>query len=295
MITLSNGHSFEYVSGSGALRYAAECWLHEKPLKWMGIIDPSLFTNVMKTVTLKPREGNFRWWNPLRCIRPLFDGTKIVGAVNAVGLTNPGIYVWVEKYGQKIDSKKIPIVGSIFGEPNEIAVMVEIMNLLDLVALEINASCPNTNDDVLTNTAKIIKSCQIAKARSRHPLWLKLSVANDVDAILPKIESMIEVLEINSIPWRVIFPELQSPLAEFGGGGVSGKIAQDFTWTLLRNLVSITSIPVVGPSVWDFGDMEKVKTLGAKAVSFASVFMCHPWRPTCYVRKDMQRQQKGAV
>jgi len=55
---------------------------------------------------------------------------------------------------------------------------------------------------------------------------------------------------------------------------------------LAKKLIEITNVPVIGPSVWDFEDIEKLREMGAKAVSFGSVFMCHPWRPTLYVRRD---------
>ena len=53
----------------------------------------------------------------------------------------------------------------------------------------------------------------------------------------------------------------------------------------LKKLVKTTSIPVIGPSVWDFSDIEKLRKLGAKAVSFGSVFLKYPWRPTMFVHK----------
>ena len=108
MITLSNGFSFEYVTASGALGYDGRGWPWEWPLRWLGLIDPSFFLNVMKTVTLPPRKGNLRWWKPWDCIRLMPHG-----AVNAVGLTNPGPDWLAEKIGPKVNSKKIPLVGEL--------------------------------------------------------------------------------------------------------------------------------------------------------------------------------------
>lgn len=281
MIKLSNGHSFEYMVASGALAFDGLGWPWERPLRWVKLLDETLFTTVIKTLTLKLRRGNLRWYNPLGCIRLIPGGT-----LNAVGLTNPGIDWWCRKIGPRIDSDKAPVMGSILGEPIELAVMTSLLNSFDLVGMEINASCPNTNDDLLVNTEKIIESCKVVKRISRFPVILKLSVVHDVGKIVPRVEGMVEAFSINSVPWRVVFPGRRSPLAHLGGGGVSGKVAQPFTWKLVEELSKMTKTPVIGPSVWKFEDIAKLRSLGAKAISFGAIFLRYPWRPTQFVRRD---------
>jgi len=295
MITLSNGHEFEYMVAGGALGFDGKGYPHEWPLRWMGLIDPSLFTVVAKTVTYKSRKGNLRWYKPWACVRFLPNILKPDGAVNAVGLTNKGIRWGCEEKGFFADRKKIPLVGSILSDNiYELEEMARMMNDFDLVALEINASCPNTEGDLLENTEKAIRGCLAVKEVSRFPLILKLSVVHDIKSILPEVKGIIEAISINSVPWVVIFPDKKSPLAHLGGGGVSGKIAQPHTWGFVEKLVSMTSIPVIGPSVWDYEDMQKLRNIGAKAISFGSIFFRFPWgcRPTMYVRKDMKRNRK---
>lgn len=291
MIKLSNGHKFEYMAASGALAFDGKGWPWEQPLRLSipgitkPLLDPALFTTVIKTLTLEPRKGNLRWYNPLSCIRFL-DG----GALNSIGLTNPGIKWWCEEIGPKIDNSKQAMVASIFSDDiEELEKMALMLNDFDLIGLEINRSCPNTHGDCLSNATDIVKSCQILNKKSRFPLILKLSVAHPVEKIIPEISETIEAISINSVPWSIIFPDKKSPLAHLGGGGVSGKIAQPYTWGLLRKLVSLTNIPIIGPSVWEFEDIGKLRRMGAKAISFGSIFMSHPTWPTAYVRKDIKQ------
>ena len=286
MIRFSNGHTFEYMTASGALSFDGKGWLWEQPWRWIGLLDPTLFTSVTKTLTLRPTEGNLRWYNPFRCLR-LVRG----GVVNAVGLSNPGIDWWCRKIGPSVNSTKIPLVASIFGEPEELAEMVRILNDFDLVGLEINASCPNTETCILQDTARVIASCEAVKTNSRLPLILKVSVTHDISQIVKEVENLVEAISINSVPWAVAFPKCRSPLEILGGGGVSGKVAQPFTWSLVKKLAELTTIPVIGPGVWDFDDLTKVRSLDAKAVSFGSVFMCYPWRPTLYVQKELKQMR----
>jgi dihydroorotate dehydrogenase (NAD+) catalytic subunit len=285
MITLSNGYSFEYATASGALGLAGKGYLHEQLFKLVGLINPALFLNFGKTPTFGPRKGNFRWWKPWQTIRPLPGG-----ALNAFGLRNRGIHWWAENIGPQIDSSKIPFAGSIFGDANELREMTAIMNRFDLLAIEINASCPNTETDVLldSNADKIIVSVKEVKSVARFPVGLKLSVAHQRSAekILRAVEKDVEFLSVNSVPWAIAFPGRKSPMERFGGGGVSGKIAQPFTWPFAEKLQSITDIPVIAPSVWDFQNIACLREKGFKAFSFGSVFLCHPWRPTLFVRKE---------
>ncbi len=139
MIRFSNGHVFEYVAASGALGFDGQGWPWEKPLKWLGLFDPSLFTVVIKTLTRYPTEGNLRWYNPFGSIRFLKDGV-----VNAVGLTNPGINWWYKKIGPRLDFFHPPLVASIASESlHNLKEMAEIFNDFNFMALELDVSCPN--------------------------------------------------------------------------------------------------------------------------------------------------------
>jgi dihydroorotate dehydrogenase len=306
MFKLSNGHIVEWVVASGALGYFGKgAWWGEHLLRWLGLIDPSLFTIVAKTVTFEKRKGNYRWYWPPGCIRFLnqngddsrFGLWGCEGVVNAYELTNPGCEWWKNVYWiQALLQKRISLIPSIFSDgkraPQEIRKMVmsfdELIGII--VAIELNVSCPNASGDTLTNTKKIIESCENAKEVSQHPLILKLSVVHNIDEILPRIKGLVEAIDINSVPWRVIFPYYISPFAHLGGGGgVSGKIAQPYIWDFVRKLKDKTDIPVICPSVWNYEDIEKLRKLGADAISFGSVFTRYPWRPTSYVKRDMRQ------
>lgn len=284
MITLSNGHSFEYMAASGALEFDGNGWPWEQPLRWCGLLDPSLFTVVIKTLTRHPRKGNLKLYKPWTCIR-LIPG----GVVNAVGLTNPGIEWWCETVGPNVNRKKIALVGSILSDSiDELGEMAAMLNDYDLVGLEINASCPNTEDNLLSHTKKVIEQTIAVKEKSHLPLILKLSVVHDVETIVRELTGCVEAYSINSVPWNSMYPHRTSPLARLGGGGVSGRVAQTYTWALLKKLTTITATPVIGPSVWNYEDIAEVRRHGARAVSFGSVFLRYPWRPTLFVKREMR-------
>lgn len=283
MIRLSNGHVLEYVASAGALAFDGRGWPWEQPLRWLGVVQPKLFTPITKTLTAKPRRGNLRVWHPWTCIKLIPGGT-----VNSVALTNPGLPWWREHIGRRVRYSRQPLVCSILGDtPQEVAEMAESLNGVDLAAVEINASCPNVcSSNLLHDSAAVVEACRLAKERCRHPLLLKLKVTHDAEAIVPAVSGYVEALDINLVPWSIAFPGRKSPLERLGGGGVSGRAAQPRNWEFLRRLVAIGKVPVIGPGVWRYEDIAELRRMGAQAISFGSIFLRYPWRPAAYARRD---------
>lgn len=285
MITLSNCHAFEFVAASGALAFDGRGWPWERPLRWIGLLRPELFTIVTKSLTLKPCRGNLRWWHPFRCVRLIRDG-----AVNAVGLTNPGIDWWMRQVYPEIAQSNLGFVVSIAGENLQEYVEMAIRLKQKVAAtfckaIEINASCPNSPGELQSNTQAVIDTAKALKKVSPWPLILKLSYTHDYIAIAKALKGVVEAISINSVTWPVVFSDQPSPLKKFGGGAVSGKRVQEFTWKMVSDLARETKIPVIGASVWNYEDIQKLFDLGAKAIAFGSIFLRYPWRPTLFVQR----------
>lgn len=290
MITLSNGHSFEYATAGGALGLDGNGWPWQQPLRWAGFIDPSIFTVTTKTLTRYPRESNRRRFNNFGYTRFLRGGVA-----NAAELINPGIEWWREKIGLTIDSSKIPIVASIAGDPKELAEMAEMLNDFNLVALEINAS-QNSRECLTSDAQRVALASRWVKKVSRFPIILKISIAQDIEIIAKQAEGVIEAFSIGGVPWSVIFPNRESPFTHLGTEGeVSGRITQWHNWHLAARLARLSKIPVIGPDIWDYDDIAMIYEFGVKAVSFGSVFLRHPWRPTIFVKRKlkMARRKNG--
>lgn len=289
------------MTASGALAYDGRGWPWEKPLRWIGLINPKLFTNVTKTLTRTPRKGNLCWSHPWSVVKrispsPLAGEGRGEGVINAIGLTNPGIDWWVKEVGPNI-SDDLPIVASIEARDEiEVAEMLELLKGQPIKAIELNLSCPNTKDHADRTTEKILGIATKAAQSSRLPVIAKLSYTQDYVGVARELakEPKIQAFSINSIPWAAMYPDRPSPLARFGGGGVSGKIVQKYTWEMVEELAAATKIPVIGPSVWDYEDIQRVTDKGAQAVSFGSVFVRYPWRPTAYVKRWLKENAKPA-
>src|SRR5680860_19104 len=305
MIKLSNGYEFEYTTASGSLGFRLKGWPWERLLVWLGFIKPELFANVIKTLTRYDRKGNLRWYKPWTCVR-LISG----GAVNKIGLTNKGIEWWCREKAAKINFEMIKVDGSIFGTTDELVYMAKKLKDFPLVALEINHSCPNTGNH-LEETRAIVDGTRMLKAATNCPLILKLSVNQDYLEIARELYGTVEAISFNSVPWETVFPKKRSPLWRLekkvggGGGGVSGKPIQILNWRAIGELYTQHLVPVIASSIMCREDIDTVRALGAKAISFGTTHLpsypiwLKPWtiftnpcRPTNWAQKTKIRPSK---
>jgi len=91
---------------------------------------------VTKTITLKPRKGNPM---PRTC-------ETAAGMLNAIGLENPGLDIFIKDKLPYLRKLGVPIIVSIASEvdPKELVELARRLDKLkDVAALELNISCPN--------------------------------------------------------------------------------------------------------------------------------------------------------
>jgi len=222
-----------------------------------------------KTLTRLPREGNFRWYKPWETIKPIdndgnVDYFNYSGFVNAVGLSNIGIEKWIAEYYEKIETPEKIILSIAAESLDELLGLIKLADPLDLLAIEPNFTCPNDTfcmDKWMTDETAFIKAFESIHENSRHPVVLKLSAMQKYAKISESLKDKVSAISINSVPWKIIFPNKVSPLDRFGGGGVSGRAARPFTWKMALSISRIVDIPVIIPGIWETSDLEKIKNM----------------------------------
>ncbi len=284
MIRFSNGHLFDFGCASGAMAFRGNGWWFEQPARLLGLLRPQEFTVIVKTLTYRPRRGNLRWYAPWRCVRLLSPG----GAVNAVGLTNPGYLWWCQEPYQHTVRRGYKVIASFMPETvAEAKEMTAAFNSLPaLVGVQLNLSCPNVSNGDVSHI------CEIAEAvatLSRHPVSLKLSYADNYFAVCREMDGKVEAFElINTVPFPVAYPGSVSPLARYGlVGGVSGRpLKQYATEALVRVRDAGLKTPIIsGGGIETYEDVLERESLGAKGFVFGTVFMRHPGRPNAIINR----------
>lgn len=298
------GHVF---SASGSRNFFGDGWWYHKFLKPFGLnYEGSTF--VTKTITLKPRIGNMFLSGTIP--KEYFPACVKVypskgAAVNAVGLSNPGIE-WILNQG-KLQELNYPFLLSFMAvetfsplRAEETKRFVDILSKHSFKAkfgLQLNFSCPNAGVDYQSNLCElnsILNVCGelnipiVLKVNSLFPIHLVKEIAGKVDAVSVS----------NTIPWDKLEPVLrkkyfgttESPLEHLGGGGISGAPLLEKTLNWLQQADSAgVKIPIIaGGGILSKKDAEKVLMHGAKAIEVGSVSFLRPWRVRGMIRHANQ-------
>lgn len=306
MLTLSNGHSFSVATAAGALGFDGRGYLWEKyaliPLR---VIDPRLYTIITKTFTPNPRKGNMRWWRP--CVWPF--GLR-GGAVNQMGLPNPGICWLVDQHKRgRFPVPGLPTIVSITPETSlEAEAMGSALNKMrEIKGIEINVSCPNVADKYVHSSRpeKLIQACilhdkvrhvrsllRMVKTETDHPVGIKLGFTDPYREICEELDGEADWFDlINTIPWKTIYPNQKTPLRWQGldAGGVSGPYIASYALDALFNVTRMHSdntnrkTPLRTPIISGGGVTSANAGLhrlgaGAAAVTIGTMFLTRPWR-----------------
>lgn len=281
MIALSNGHKFEYACASGALGYIGDSkylgYWWEKPLHFLGVIDPKNLLLITKTFTLSPRVGNLKMWCPWRCVRLLPNDN----VVNSVGLTNPGLDWWVNNCYRNCIKRGYKVVVSISPESiSDARIMSGALDSLcpKIVGIEVNVSCPNTENKL----DDVDRACRLVRAVScytSHPVFVKLGWQMPYFDICEELDDgSVEVFDlINTVPFSIVYPGQISPLAKYNlEGGVSGpairKYAREALETVKRKGIRT---PILSGGGIDADEIETRRGT-ADAFAFGTLFLKHP-------------------
>ena len=278
MMTISNGHSFTVACASGALDFGTGYWWEKHGLIPLGIIDPSLFTIITKTITLNPRKGNRKWWPP--CVLPFFDG----GAINAVGLTNPGLAWLVTQYQLgNFPINGLPTIVSIMAEHKTDAVaMARELNKMPLIkGIEVNVSCPNISHQLgQDKAAHIIEIFRAVKNSTSLPVGIKLGWHDPFPQVCRILDGIADWFDlINTIKWSFLQPRKRSPLSWFGyEGGVSGPKIKNFARAALGYTMRLTTPTISGGGIMTAEEgIWRLEKGHAKAITIGSAFLTRPW------------------
>jgi len=240
-----------------------------------------------KSFTRFRRRGNFIPSNPLTWgyIRRLPGG----GMLNAYGLTNAGVEAVAPRLraSGEMGFKVIPNIYPEFAKGIDAAIR-ETLDALEICrqglgagfrALELNYSCPNSEEEVRENVAQGLK-CSEAVRRRYPELFLiaKISLCHPYEFAQELERLGVNALHaINTIPYALIFPERRSPLWRVGGGGVSGGPAWDAAYHYNRELRKGVNLPLImGCGVRDAADVQRYLDIGADAVSLCTLALRRP-------------------
>ena len=241
---------------------------------------------VVKGLSLQPRPGN----PPPR----IMETTG--GMLNAIGLQNIGVDVFIEEKLPFLRKHDIAVVANIYGESYaEYQKVARKLNSVKGVhALEVNVSCPNVKKGGLSfgsdpRIAALVT--RKVKEETDLPVIIKLTPnVTDITAIAVAVEkagadavSLINTLTGMSVNLKTRTPHLKNIT-----GGLSGPAIKPVALRMVWQVVKCVSIPVIGiGGIMNAGDALEFMVLGARAVQVGTANFVNP-RATTDILEGMQ-------
>jgi len=220
--------------------------------------------------------------------------------LNAVGLAGPGVAAWRERYLPDLERRGCDVVASIWGRTvSEFAEAAEAMRGANVVALEVNASCPNleSRSSIFAHsalaTAEIVRASKVAGV----PLWIKLSpnTPDLVEIADAALDAGAEALVlVNTVLGLAIDIEQRRASLGNGGGGISGPgILPVALRSVYECRAAFPDAPIVGVGGVGSGDDAVAMIMaGANAVEVGTATFADPrapWKVQRGVARWMER------
>ena len=207
--------------------------------------------------------------------------------LNAVGLAGPGVEAWRATYLPKLEARGARVVGSIWGRNvDEFAQAADAMRGAGVVALEVNASCPNLENRslIFAHSPEATRAVVEASRAAGVPLWVKLSpntpelVAVAGAALDAGADALVLV---NTVLGLAIDIEHRRAALGNGGGGVSGPgILPISLRAVFECRAAFPDAPIVGGGGVSRGeDAVAMLMAGANALEVGTATFANPRAP----------------
>lgn len=290
------------LGASGVQGFFGEGYWFHRIYKALGM-DLSTMTFVSKTATAHPVRGNMpltKHYTPRQflpdCIRVRM-GKGV--ALNAVGLSNPGLCALLEvgEWQRRIKPFFISLTSLANTQEErcrEFRFMVEqlrsVKHFSAPFGVQINLSCPNTERAKSWEMIQESEEILAIVGQLGVPVMAKYSVASvSIDALvrLEDHSACDAVCMSNTIPfgwwridWKKVWGNETSPLEKYGGGGLSGAPLARIVprWISRLRKAGFTKPINGGGGILDPNDVSGYHRHGASSIFLGSVVILRPWQ-----------------
>lgn len=239
---------------------------------------------VTKSLSLKPRKGN----PPQRIVE------TPAGMLNAIGLANVGVEVFLKEKIPFLRQYDVPLVCNIAA--SSVEEYVECTRILTseetIKAFEINVSCPNVKDGGLQfgNDVKAVANVTAkVRAVTNKPLIIKLSpnVSYISEfALVVKQEGGDAVSAINTLVGTSFNIFTKKPKIFNVNGGLSGPAIKPVALAKVLEISRKVDIPIIGiGGIMNWQDVVEFMIVGASAVQIGTLNFIDPTAPEKIIKQ----------
>lgn len=230
---------------------------------------------MVKAVTLEPREGN----------PPPRLAETPAGLLNAIGLENPGVDVFLKEKLPFLRGFQTAIIVNIAGEKEEeyLRLAERLNQVKGISALEVNISCPNVKEKGLIFGTDPEQTFSLVKKLGEItdiPLIVKLTPnVTDITKIAQASqEAGAEALSlINTVLGMSIDVETRKPKLGNITGGLSGPAIRPIAVRMMWQTFQKVNLPLIGMGgITDAEDALEFILAGASAVAIGTANFIDP-------------------
>jgi dihydroorotate dehydrogenase (NAD+) catalytic subunit len=230
---------------------------------------------IVKGLSLEPSAGN----PPPRIVE------TPCGMLNAIGLENVGLAVFVKEKLPFLKRLETPIFVNIYGESvveyAELAARLD--DIEDVSGIEVNISCPNVKSGGLAFGAYPDSASEVVNAirdKTEKPMMVKLSPnVTDITQIARSVEAAgaDSISLINTLTGMVIDIETRRPKLANITGGLSGPAIKPVALRMVWQVAQTVKVPVIGiGGIMTAKDALEFLIAGAVAVQIGTANFINP-------------------
>ena len=230
-----------------------------------------------KGITLRRRDGN----------PPPRIAETPSGILNAVGLQNPGVDVFINEDLPWLKQQNTTIIANIAGNTIEdYCQMAEKLSETDVDMIELNISCPNVKSGGVqfgTSCESVGQITREVRAHCKKPLVVKLSPnVTDIASIAQSAEAngADAISMINTLTGMKIDIRTRRPIIRNNTGGLSGAAVFPVAVRMVWQVSKAVKIPIIGMggiTTWE--DAVEMLIAGATALQIGTVLFADPYAP----------------
>lgn len=207
-------------------------------------VDPAIFAGIIgKSISLERRDGNPP---PRTCGTP-------AGMLNSIGLQNPGLEAFLDRYLPRVARHGVPVVVNVVGRTAEdyCELARRCHDAPGVDALELNVSCPNVKEGLQFGRDPAATEKLVAAVRETTDLPLIAKLTPNVTDIGEQARaaeqggadsvSVVNTFAGMAVDWRGRRSRLGTPT-----GGLSGPAIRPLALRMVWEVAKAVDIPICG-------------------------------------------------
>lgn len=254
------------ITASGTFGYGDE-YASLVDLNRLGAIIP-------KGISLNPIEGN----PPPRIVE------TAAGVLNAIGLQNVGVEVFIREKLPFLKQYKTPVIINVFGYTvEEFSQLAQRFDEEDIAGLEVNISCPNVQEGGFCfghDPGMAFEVIHAVRRKTSLPVIAKLSPnVTDISMLVRSVQDggANAISLINTLLGMAIDVESRKPKLGNVTGGLSGPAIKPVALRMVWQAATAARVPIIGiGGIVTARDALEFLIAGASAVEIGTAHFIYP-------------------